>query len=247
MKNYFKLLCVCFFIVSLTLNFTSHSLTFNWDTLPVPQNSNTIPTHYFLSLDDAINSFNKARELDPSVSASQKKLILPSNFANLSWQDQYFVVLNKERQSRGLLAMTYPIPKLSQISTTYARDLNNANQFTHTLNGTNPISRISTDIALKDCIQYHPYSESLYYYKYDYLPFMTPKLIALIGLYEFLYDDAEVNWGHRKHLLSNYQNDNKSQYNEGHSGIGMSFKLDGNFKIYILAHNTIDPVSGCTL
>ena len=127
--------------------------------------------------------------------------MLPTNFVNLSWQSQYNLVLNKERTDRQLTKLTTPIARLSTISIAYAKTLNDNNAFTHTYNGTTPISRMQSDIVIKDCMEYQPYSESLFYFSFIGYNFVTEKLVALQGLYNFLYNDSSSNWGHRKHLL----------------------------------------------
>jgi uncharacterized protein YkwD len=230
------------------LSVTSNAAQFNWNPIVNPANDIPIPKNSFKDLDAALLAFNNARNQDPTVRNSQKNLVLPPNFANFSWQDQYFFVLNRERSGRGLLSMTYPIPKLNTVAGGYSKILNDNDQFTHTYNGTTPSTRMSADPDIKACIEFQPYSESLYYFSYIGYNFVTDKLVALQGLYNFLYNDAGSNWGHRKHLLSAYQNNNKARNHEGHSGLGLSVKKDNKgYTTYILTHNTFDPNPTCKL
>jgi hypothetical protein len=230
------------------LSVNSSAAAFQFDTIASPANNIPAPKNYFKTVEEAIDAFNIARSQDSTVSYSQKNLRLPSNFAQLTWQDQYFVVLNRERAGRGLLSLSYPIPKLNVISEAYSKVLNDNGQFTHTYGGTSPKSRMETDPAVKACMEFHRYSESLYYFSYQGYNFVTPKLVVLQGLYNFLYNDAGSAWGHRKHLLSNFANNNKARNHEGHSGLGLTEKKESNgYTTFILTHNTFDPNPNCTL
>ena len=230
------------------LNVTSNAAAFEFNKIANPPRDVPIKDNVFRNVTEAINAFNNARNQDPTVLASQKKLVLPLNFNDLNWQDQYFAILNRERTGRALTSMTYPIPRLNTVAANYSKALNDSNQFTHTLNGTTPWSRMDSDPILKACKEFHPYGESLYYFSYMGYNFVTDKLVALQGLYNFLYNDSSVNWGHRKHLLAAYQNNNKTARHEGHSGLGMTIKkMPNGYITYVLTHNTLDPNPTCTL
>ncbi len=229
------------------LSVNSNAAVFEFNIIASPTNNIQALNNYFKTTEEAISAFNSARAKDPTVTVTNKNLKLPANFANLSWQDQYYVVLNNERRSRKLLPMSYPIAKVNTIAAAYSKALNDSNQFTHTLNGTTPVTRLQADNDIKACMEFHPWIESLYYFKYMGYNFVTPKLVALQGLYAFLYNDASSNWGHRNHLLSNYQNNNKSSTHEGQSGYGMTTKVENGFTTYVLTHNTFDPNPTCKL
>jgi hypothetical protein len=246
----FALLIMCASIPLVTvgqLSIASESQSFNYNTVPNLSADIKPKRSFFTSLNDAISTFNNARSKDPSVLSNKKQLILPASFINMNWVDQYYTFLNLERTDRGLLPNTYPISRLNTIANSYASDLLTANQFTHTLNGTTPQSRMKNNTDITGCIEFHPYSESLYYFGTTDFNMVNKNLIAFQALYTYIYNDSSSAWGHRKHLLSNYNNNNKSNSDEGHLGIGMSVKKFNGMLRYILVQNTFDPKPSCNL
>ncbi|QBD80062.1 CAP domain-containing protein [Ktedonosporobacter rubrisoli] len=134
---------------------------------------------------DAIAAINNARKLE-HVPA----LHLPKNFYQLSAVQQQLVLVNLERTDRGLHPLQMD-PMLSRIALAYGRQLVDLHFFSHT----SPISgtftnRINSNTALFS--HYSLAAENL-----------AGNPQAGIGsIYEYMYDDASENCGHRENILN---------------------------------------------
>lgn len=226
----------------LVVSFNSNAI--NYNTVPNLSANVSNPSRYFANTAAAVSAINAARLQDSSV--KNKAFALPTNFNDLSVSELTFWYLNNERSSRGLLPMGNMSNRINTLARTYAVSLADAGAFTHTLNGTTPWSRMDSDIALKNCREFNPRMESLYKFSSMGLN-ISDNLKVLHGIYTFLYNDASSSWGHREHMLVNYNNNFGSVANEGFIGAGLSNKLRLGWSETYFVIETLDPKDTCTL
>ncbi len=217
----------------------------NFDIVNNPTSNIKSSTGYFKSVTDFVIAFNNARQLDNTVSKNKKSLMLTAYFDLLSKKDQIQVILDSERDARGLTLNYTNHPRLNSISQAYAQALNNTGQFTHTLNNTTPWTRMDSDVSIKNCREFHKYGESLFR---GWSTGKSTILWHLYSIYGFIYDDAGSNWGHRMHLLSNYNNNHFTPDNkEGYIGIGILETTTGDKKMVHVVINSFDPKPSCRI
>lgn len=129
----------------------------------------------------AINNAHTQEDLPP--------LRLPANYYHLEPPQQQFILLNLERTDRGLPPLEM-VAALSQMALGYSRQLSNLHFFSHT----SPISG-----SFSDRIENNPAVANLYTEAAENL---AGNPVAGAGpIYEYMYDDAAEDCGHRLNIL----------------------------------------------
>ncbi len=142
----------------------------------------------YLSTGDAHNTIaaiNNARQQE-----HLRPLRLPANFYQLDPAQQQFILLNLERTDRHLQPLRMDA-NLSQVALAYSRQLLDLHFFSHT----SPISgNFSERVEANPSIANH-YSRVAENLAANPVPGIGP-------MYEYMYDDASENCGHRQNILN---------------------------------------------
>jgi uncharacterized protein YkwD len=245
----FKLRLISFVIITMLIaTLSTNVYAIQYDIIKNPSADIKSSTGYFRTVPNFVLAFENARSKDPTVRTDKKKIIVPQNFLSLTKINQIQWILNSEREARGLI-VNYPnTPRLNTISQSYAKLISDTGQFSHNINGTSPWTRMDSDTVLKSCKESsYLYGESIFK-GWSNSPTSTI-MWHLYSIYGFIYDDAGSNWGHRKHLLSNFNNNHRLPDNkEGLLGIGLVETIkQGNIKESVVVINSIDPNPACPL
>ncbi|MEE9431842.1 MAG: T9SS type A sorting domain-containing protein, partial [Melioribacteraceae bacterium] len=150
---------------------------------------------------------------------------------------------NAERVVRGLLPLEAVHPGIVTIAQNYAALILTTGNFSHTINGTTPSSRLNSDPAINGCSEggfiYGP--ENLY----AAAPSTSPMPVES-AVYGWIYDDAGSGWGHRRACFALFNNNFGPAGSEGFMGIGLS---SGNSTVFgptfttavVVVYNFVDP------
>lgn len=240
----FKLLTLLPVLILTQFNTFSSAQAFNYNTIANPTRDISTPFSYYTNIDQALTSLRAVRNVDTTV--KNKKVNIPANYLSLTNSAFATWLVNDERVSRGLLPLRGEIPLMNTLAQNYANQLASTNQFTHTLNGTNPWLRMDAVPALKVCRDFNPRMESLYKFSSMGLN-VNDKLFIINSMLGFIYKDSGSAWGHREHILVNYLNNNQTAANEGNIGIGLTSWKSKSWDNKILVIETMDPKANCGL
>jgi Cysteine-rich secretory protein family len=134
---------------------------------------------------DAIAAINNARQQE-----HLRPLRLPANFYQLDPAQQQFILLNLERTDRHLHPLRMDA-NLSQVALAYSRQLLDLHFFSHT----SPISgSFSERVGANPTLASH-FSHVAENLAGNPVPGIGP-------MYEYMYDDASENCGHRQNILN---------------------------------------------
>jgi len=134
---------------------------------------------------DAIAAINNARQQE-----HLRPLRLPANFYQLDPAQQQFILLNLERTDRHLHPLRMDA-NLSHVALAYSRQLLDIHFFSHT----SPISgSFSERVGANPTLASH-FSRVAENLAGNPLPGIGP-------MYEYMYDDASENCGHRQNILN---------------------------------------------
>ncbi|MGZ3610953.1 MAG: CAP domain-containing protein, partial [Ktedonobacteraceae bacterium] len=168
---------------------------------------------------NVITTFNNARQQE---GCAVPLSIDPAAYDAASPQMQELMVINAERQDRGLPALQLDSTLLSQIDTNHSKEFVQYNYFAHPSpinqpgGKTDPSSRITVNPAVNG-------------------QFCCAEDIAGGGpaadaIYRFMYVDSDSNWGHRENILGFNSN---VDANAGHyTWIGIGIATGGQFGFY---------------
>jgi uncharacterized protein YkwD len=166
-----------------------------------------------------IAAFNNARQQEGcAVSLS----IDPAAYDAATPQMQELMVINAERQDRGLGALQLDTTLLSQIDMNHSKELVQYNYFAHP----SPINQPGGKNGPSDRINVNPAVKG---------QFCCAENIAGGGpaadaIYRFMYQDSSSNWGHRMNILGYNAN---VDTNPGHyTWIGIGIATGGQFGFY---------------
>jgi hypothetical protein len=239
-----KLLTLFPVLILTQFNILSSAQSFSYNTIANPSSNISTPFSYYTNISQALSSLRAVRNADSTV--KNKIVNLPANYLSMTNTAFTTWLVNDERTVRGMLPLRGEIPLMNTLAQNYANQLASTNQFTHTLNGTNPWLRMDAVPSLKACREFNPRMESLYKFSSMGLA-INDKLFIINSMVGFLYKDAGSAWGHREHILVNYLNNNKTSANEGNIGIGITNWKSGSWDNKILVIETMDPTSNCIL
>ncbi len=168
---------------------------------------------------NVITTFNNARQQE---GCAVPLSIDPAAYDAASPQMQELMVINAERQDRGLPALQLDSTLLSQIDMNHSKEFVQYNYFAHPSpinqpgGKTDPSSRITVNPAVNG-------------------QFCCAEDIAGGGpaadaIYRFMYVDSDSNWGHRENILGFNSN---VDANAGHyTWIGIGIATGGQFGFY---------------
>jgi hypothetical protein len=190
-----------------------------------------------------IEQFNKARQTENTQLGTSLAMITAPPQAEwdaLNQKEQLFWILNQERQLRALKPLEQlSTGSLNTIAQSYGDLMLEKQQFSHTVGGTTPWDRMSSDPAIKNCNQ--SMGENLYIsWNFQYNNHGVTD-----ALYTWLYDDAGSAWGHRRILLkTNYNDDSGQTGREGIIGLGVAKGVWGTWQATtVVVYDVFDPCS----
>jgi hypothetical protein len=244
----FNLRLISFVVITMLVATLSTNVNaIQYDIIKNPAADIKSSTGYFRTIPNFVLAFENARSKDPTVKTDKKKIVIPQNFLNLTKINQIQWILDSEREARGLI-VNYPnTQRLNTISQSYAKLISDTGQFSHYINGTTPWTRMDSDNVLKSCKESsYLYGESIFK---GWSSSTSTIMWHLYSIYGFIYDDAGSNWGHRMHLLANFNNNHRlPDTKEGLLGIGLVETIKpGNIKESVVVINSIDPNPTCPL
>ncbi len=187
--------------------------------------------------------FNNARSQDSTIS---KELKLPpqSVWDKMSEQEKGLYLLNKERVDRGIKPYEGIDPNVITVAQKYAKFLYNNGKFEHEADGS-PKDRLNRIEEIKNNQDFFRYSENLYVgaksNEYKKEPIAQ-------AIYNWIYNDSHVNYGHRNFCLATGLKDNSGKKGEeGLIGFGIAkgdnYKRNPyqGYKTTIVVMNGFDP------
>ena len=169
---------------------------------------------------NVIATFNNARQQE---GCAVPLGIDPAAFDAATPQMQALMVINAERQDRGLGALQLDSTLLSQIDMNHSKEFVQYNYFAHP----SPINQPGGKNGSSDRINVNPLAKA---------QFCCAENIAGGGpaadaIYRFMYQDFSSNWGHRTNILGFNAN---VDANAGHyNWIGIGIATGGQFGFYI--------------
>lgn len=193
------------------------------------------------------NAFNKARDKEEEQLDSQLPDIdFPDSaeWEAKSRPEKVLWIINEERVARGLMAFNGLDNRVSTIARDYVDYLARNDTFDHHADGRSPTERLEAQEDINNCMDYH--WENLFFTgAHGSSVFRN---FTGFALYNFIYNNAQSNWSHRKELLrKDYQDNNGDSGEEGLLGVGIKEASDYTYngrtygKAALLVLNGIDP------
>ncbi len=192
------------------------------------------------TVQDIADAFNNARAKDSTIN---KKLVMPSQevWDSMSDSEKGLYLINKERYDRGLKPFDGIDPDVQSVAQQYAQTLHDTGKFAHDVDGS-PWDRLDRDPKIKNNTDFFQYGENLA--AFAATP-NYPDLPMAKSVYNWIYDDAGSNWGHRKFVLAKLNDNSGEEGSEGLIGFGIIKSDDwayyDGWNSYIIVMDGIDP------
>jgi uncharacterized protein YkwD len=168
---------------------------------------------------NVIATFNNARQQEGCAVPLN---IDPAAFDAATPQMQEFMLINAERQDRGLPALQLDSTLLSQIDTNHSKEFVQYNYFDHS----SPINQPGGKNDSSSRVTVNPAVNGQLCCA-ENIAGGSP---AAGDIYRFMYQDSSSNWGHRQNILGFNSN---LDTNAGHyTWIGIGIATGGNFGFY---------------
>ena len=192
------------------------------------------------SVQDIADAFNNARAQDSTI---DKKLVMPSQevWDSMSDSQKGLYLINRERYDRGLKPFEGIDPDVQSVAQNYAQTLHDTGEFGHDVDGS-PWDRLDRVPKIKNNREFFAYGENLAAFaarpNYPTLPIEK-------SIYNWIYNDADSNWGHRKFALAKLNDNSGKEGEEGLIGFGIIKSNDWDYydgwNSYIIVMDGIDP------
>ena len=245
MKHFYTGIICKLLLLFVAVTFESRAQAYYPDLINNLSSTITLPDNY--TVNQAQNFINEFRKKENSVLGTNLPMITfpgQSTWNNMSIDQRFFWLINKERADRGLVPYSHILPQLDAISQYYADYLRTNNKFVHNADGKTSTQRIASVTGYNTCNDFSPYSENLYYSASTsaYNPWAEIDAITY-----WLYKDDCCGWGHRRALLYKNMNDNSGKAGEeGFIGLGISkgsFNPSGTTYAFstVIVFNFFDP------
>lgn len=172
---------------------------------------------------DIQDAFNNARLQENTMLDINIPLIqLPTQdeWSNKTPQERAFWLINKERIDREVMSLDNIEVNITDVAQYYSDYLANNNTWGHNTNGQTPWERIASNPTIGNCQDNLAVSENIAVFvsSSNSIPMSIERAV-----YNWLYDDAGSQWGHRHAILYYSYNDNSGENGkEGFLGIGVS-------------------------
>ncbi|PWQ99431.1 CAP domain-containing protein [Leucothrix arctica] len=181
-----------------------------------------------VSVEQIASSFNTARNLDPTI---KQKLLMPqqADWNAMTSSEKGLFLVNSERCARGLEPFEGISPELIHSSSSYANELSDSGEFSHSYGlYASPSARLSgyADVEVGTNADWMAQAENLSRHTSgNSSAYPTVYEPIARAIYTYLYDDSSSNYGHRTLSLIKIANENSGDVSaEGLFGLSKTTK-----------------------